>query len=47
MMTQLESKLETELAPGSLVVACRFKFPNWVPHREIGIGVDTVWTYQR
>ena len=47
MMSELESKLERELAPGSLVVACRFKFPHWVPDKEIGTGVDTVWTYQR
>ena len=47
MMDQLETKLEKELEPGSLVVACRFKFPNWTPDKEIGSGVDTVWKYQR
>ena len=47
MMRDLETKLERELTPGSLVVACRFKFPNWVPDQEIGTGVDTVWTYRR
>ena len=47
MMSSLETKLEAELAPGSLVVACRFKFPNWRPQEEIGTGVDTVWKYQR
>ena len=47
MMSELESKLERELAPGSLVVACRFKFPNWVAEQEIGAGVDTVWKYRR
>ena len=46
MMSQLETKLEQELEPGSLVVACRFKFPNWTPDQEIGAGVDTVWKYQ-
>merc|ERR1712179_88112 len=29
MMSQLESKLENELVKGSVVVACRFKFPTW------------------
>ena len=47
MMNQLESKLEKELAEGSVVVACRFKFPTWKPVEEIGVGVDTVWRYQR
>jgi len=47
MMDQLEAKLDKELEPGSLVVACRFKFPNWTPDQEIGSGVDTVWKYQR
>ena len=47
MMRQLESKLENELVKGSVVVACRFKFPTWKPVQEIGVGVDTVWKYQR
>jgi len=47
MMSQLESKLEKELVKGSVVVACRFKFPTWKPVQEIGVGVDTVWKYQR
>ena len=47
MMSELETKLEKELEPGSLVVACRFKFPTWTPDQEIGAGVDTVWTYRR
>ena len=47
MMSQLEHKLEKELVEGSMVVACRFKFPNWKPVEEIGVGVDTVWKYQR
>ena len=47
MMNQLESKLEKELVQGSVVVACRFKFPTWKPVEEIGVGVDTVWRYQR
>merc|ERR1711994_408219 len=47
MMGQLESKLEKELAQGSLVVACRFKFPTWKPVEELGTGVDTVWKYER
>ena len=47
MMSQLESKLEKELVEGSVVVACRFKFPTWKPVEEIGVGVDTVWRYQR
>eukprot|EP00092_Neocalanus_flemingeri_P023475 GFUD01025455.1.p1 GENE.GFUD01025455.1~~GFUD01025455.1.p1 ORF type:complete len:242 (+),score=87.36 GFUD01025455.1:59-784(+) len=47
MMSQLETKLEKELVEGSVVVACRFKFPTWKPVKEIGAGVDTVWRYQR
>ena len=47
MMEQLETKLAKELTPGSCVVACRFKFPNWKPDEEIGTGVDTVWKYKR
>jgi len=47
MMEQLETKLEKELLPGTVVVACRFKFPKWSPVQEIGSGVDTVWKYQR
>lgn len=47
MMEQLEEKLEAELAPGSVVVACRFQFPTWKPVAEEGVGVDTVWRYHR
>jgi len=47
MMPELEAKLTRELGPGSMVVACRFRFPTWTPVQEIGSGVDTVWTYQR
>jgi len=47
MMPELEAKLTRELGPGARVVACRFRFPTWTPVREIGSGVDTVWTYQR
>nr|XP_057917638.1 ATP synthase subunit C lysine N-methyltransferase [Doryrhamphus excisus] len=45
MMDQLELKLEKELPSCAKVVACRFPFPNWVPARTAGEGVDTVWVY--
>lgn len=44
-MEQLEQKLARELPPRAKVVACRFPFPNWVPERTAGEGLDTVWLY--
>lgn len=46
MMADLEKKMIKEVKHDSLVVACRFKFPGLVPIKEIGTGVDTVWTYK-
>ncbi|XP_060075961.1 ATP synthase subunit C lysine N-methyltransferase-like [Ylistrum balloti] len=46
MMEPLEQKLEKELAQESVVVACRFRFPNWEPVLTLGEGVDTVWLYR-
>eukprot|EP00088_Acartia_fossae_P060320 TRINITY_DN7220_c0_g1_i10.p1 TRINITY_DN7220_c0_g1~~TRINITY_DN7220_c0_g1_i10.p1 ORF type:complete len:246 (+),score=44.12 TRINITY_DN7220_c0_g1_i10:44-781(+) len=46
MMADLEKKMISEVKPDSLVVACRFKFPGLKPIKEIGSGVDTVWTYK-
>jgi len=46
MMADLEKKMIKEVKQDSLVVACRFKFPGLVPIKEIGTGVDTVWTYK-
>uniref|UniRef100_H3C961 ATP synthase subunit C lysine N-methyltransferase n=1 Tax=Tetraodon nigroviridis TaxID=99883 RepID=H3C961_TETNG len=45
MMEQLEQKLASELSSTAVVVACRFPFPNWVPERTAGEGIDTVWLY--
>lgn len=44
-MEQLEQKLARELPNTAKVVACRFPFPNWVPERTAGEGLDTVWLY--
>ncbi|CAF88769.1 unnamed protein product, partial [Tetraodon nigroviridis] len=44
-MEQLEQKLASELSSTAVVVACRFPFPNWVPERTAGEGIDTVWLY--
>lgn len=44
-MEQLEQKLASELPNTAKVVACRFPFPNWVPERTAGEGIDTVWLY--
>lgn len=44
-MEQLEQKLARELPSSAMVVACRFPFPNWVPERTAGEGIDTVWLY--
>lgn len=44
-MEQLEQKLASELPNTAKVVACRFPFPNWVPERTAGKGIDTVWLY--
>ncbi|OWF42603.1 protein FAM173B-like [Mizuhopecten yessoensis] len=46
MMEPLELKLEKELGEDSMVVACRFRFPNWEPVMTLGEGVDTVWLYR-
>ncbi|XP_033733161.1 LOW QUALITY PROTEIN: ATP synthase subunit C lysine N-methyltransferase-like [Pecten maximus] len=46
MMEPLEQKLEKELTHDSMVVACRFHFPNWEPILTLGEGVDTVWLYR-
>ena len=46
MMPQLESKLTNELNSDGQVVACRFPFPNWVPYRTVGEGIDSVWLYR-
>lgn len=46
MMADLEKKMVSEVKSDSLVVACRFKFPGLKPEKEIGSGVDTVWTYK-
>lgn len=46
-MPSLEEKLERELDKQAVVVACRFPFPNWKPDQEIGVGIDTVWVYQK
>lgn len=46
MMADLEKKMLKEVSQDALIVACRFKFPGLHPIKEIGNGVDTVWTYQ-
>ena len=46
-MPQLEKKLDQELHNNSSVVACRFPFPNWIPDRTVGDGIDTVWIYNQ
>ena len=46
MMPHLESKLSDELNSEGEVVACRFPFPNWVPYRTVGEGIDCVWLYR-
>ena len=46
MMPDLESKLTKELDGNSEVIACRFPFPNWVPDKIVGEGIDTVWLYR-
>ncbi|XP_069120116.1 ATP synthase subunit C lysine N-methyltransferase-like [Argopecten irradians] len=46
MMEPLEQKLEKELVQDSMVVACRFHFPNWQPILTLGEGVDRVWLYR-
>lgn len=45
-MELLEQKLASELSSSAVVVACRFPFPNWVPERTAGEGMDTVWLYR-
>ena len=45
-MPELQTKLQNELSQEAMVVACRFPFPGWRHTREIGAGVDTVWTYR-
>jgi len=46
MMGELETKIVCEAKPDSLVVACRFPFPGLTAEKEVGTGVDTVWTYR-
>jgi hypothetical protein len=45
-MLDLEKKLLTEVNPQSVVIACRFPFPNLQPSHTIDSGVDTVWVYK-
>ncbi|GAB1601071.1 protein N-lysine methyltransferase FAM173B-like [Argonauta hians] len=47
MMVPLQEKLNKEMDSKMSVVACRFPFPGWEPHQEIGSGIDTVWLYTR
>lgn len=46
MMPDLEKKLDIELKHESEVVACRFPFPQWIPDKVIGDGIDSVWLYK-
>ena len=45
-MSDLEAKLEKEMNPKCTVIACRFRFPNWVEIATIGEGIDAVWVYK-
>jgi hypothetical protein len=45
-MDDLEKKLMAEVKPDSVIIACRFPFPNLKPIYEIDAGVDTVWVYK-
>jgi hypothetical protein len=45
-MPELERKLDSEVPPGTLVVACRFAFPTWKATDTVGEGIDTVWLYR-
>lgn len=46
MMDNLELKLFDELSPGSIIICCRFPFPNRKASSVIGGGIDTVWIYR-
>ena len=46
MMDNLELKLFNELSPGSIIICCRFPFPNRKASSVIGGGIDTVWVYR-
>ena len=46
-MNNLEDKFNKEISKDSCIIACRFPLPNWIPHKTIGHGVDTVWIYYK
>ena len=45
-MTDLESKLNSEVKPDCTIIACRFAFPNWKEKTTLGQGIDSVWVYK-
>jgi len=52
MMPTLETKLHTEMKPNAILIACRFKLPNWKPMDQKvdsagEMGLESVWVYQK
>ncbi|OXA44060.1 ATP synthase subunit C lysine N-methyltransferase isoform X2 [Folsomia candida] len=45
MMKDLEVKCSQEMHDKSVIAACRFSFPNRIPHSQVGEGIDAVWLY--
>lgn len=45
-MFDVEDKIVKEVQSDTIVVACRFPFPNITPECVIGEGIDTVWIYR-
>lgn len=45
-MPDLEQKLQNELKDDSVIVACRFPFPNLEPSWIKEEGIDSIWVYR-
>lgn len=44
-MEDLEEKLLKELSDDTLVISCRFPFPNWPLQSTVGSGLEQVFAY--
>lgn len=52
MMPTLEAKLSKEMRDDAVLIACRFKLPNWKPHEAIedplgDKGLHSIWVYKK
>ena len=46
-MKPLGDKIYKQARPGTCIISCRFRFPQWKPIISYDEGADSVWMYEK